>query len=33
MLSIQDPGHHDIDKQLVVDLRKALTAAGYTASA
>ena len=29
MLSIQDPGHHNIDKQLVVDLRKALTEAGF----
>jgi hypothetical protein len=33
MLSIQDPGHHNIDKQLVVDLRKALTEAGYSAEA
>ena len=33
ILSIQDPGHHDIDKQLVVDLRKALTEAGYSAEA
>ncbi len=29
MLSIHDPGHHDIDQQLIVDLRKALIAAGY----
>ena len=33
ILSIHDPGHHTIDKQLVVDLRQALTEAGYTASA
>ena len=33
MLSIHDPGHHDIDQQLVVDLRKALIAAGYSAEA
>jgi hypothetical protein len=26
---IQDPGHHDIDQQLIVDLRKGLTEAGY----
>ena len=28
---IQDPGHHEIDTQLLVDLRKALEAAGYSA--
>jgi hypothetical protein len=33
MLSIHDPGHHDIDQQLLVDLRKALIAAGYGESA
>jgi hypothetical protein len=33
MLSIHDPGHHDVDKQLVVDLRKALIEAGYSANA
>ena len=33
MLSIHDPGHHDADKQLVVDLRKALIEAGYSANA
>lgn len=26
---IRDPGHHEIDKQLIVDLRKMLTAAGF----
>ena len=28
---IQDPGHHEIDTQLLVDLREALEAAGYSA--
>ena len=28
-ISIHDPGHHEIDRQLVVDLRRALEAAGY----
>ena len=26
---IHDPGHHEVDTQLLVDLRRALEAAGY----
>lgn len=28
---VHDPGHHEIDTQLLVDLRRALEAAGYGA--